>query len=58
MKWQAASLKKIDSVISILYRLAMTLRKPASLEENAGVANYIGEGEEGPDAADFVSHIQ
>lgn len=53
-----ASLQEIDGDISRLYRLSAIIRKPTSLHENARVACFIEEVEDGPDAVEFESHVR
>ncbi|KAL8668599.1 MAG: hypothetical protein Q9168_006776 [Polycauliona sp. 1 TL-2023] len=52
------TLKDMDNVISNLYRLSALIRKPTSTQENTRVANYIEKGEEGPEMADFETHVR
>ena len=55
---QTLSLQEIDGVISRLYRLSAIIRKPTSLQENVRVASFIEKTEDGPDAAEFASHVR
>lgn len=51
-------LNAIDDIITSLYRLSATIRKPMSVDEVAKVQNFIAKNRESHDIKEFESHIQ